>query len=213
MGSARLVRDVLPGVVELRRPLRRHPAGGRVQRHGEIEDHVGPEQRRVCVEHPVEVETPGRVARQAGEEISIGHHRRAAPQRGQDLLLEPIAEIGSLQQAELLRGERSHLFPGLEQRFDERRRFPLGGDDGVALAFEPAGEQLALGRLARAVRPFERDEQAALQFALLEKREHVRGSGFPSSSGLPGGHRSPAGDARRPSIVAQAAPRLRSGRP
>jgi hypothetical protein len=66
-----------------------------------------------------------------------------------------------VQQRELFRAERADGFAALDDRLDQLRRVPLRGDDVVAFGFEPRLEQLALRRLARAVRAFEGHEQPA----------------------------------------------------
>ena len=51
--------------------------------------------------------------RQAGEQEAVGDHQLALPQRRQDDLLDAMAEIGAVQQRELLGAQRVHGLPAL----------------------------------------------------------------------------------------------------
>ena len=108
------VGDVLTRLVEVR-----HARGGdalprRHRRHGEIKHEVGPQQRLVQPEHPVEVESPRDVAGEAGEEEAIGDDQLPLPERREDDLLDPMTEIGAVQQRELLGAQRPDRFAALD---------------------------------------------------------------------------------------------------
>src|SRR5262245_55878488 len=64
--------DVLTRLVEAGSARRGHPLARCPGRYREVEDEVGPEQRLIELQYPIEIEAAGDVARQAGEEKSIG---------------------------------------------------------------------------------------------------------------------------------------------
>jgi hypothetical protein len=99
--------------------------------------------------------------RQSSEQKSIGDDQLAVPERRQDHLLRAMAEVGAVEQRELLGAERAQRLAALDDRFDQVRRVPLRRDDVVPLGFQPGLEQLPLRGLARSVRPLEGDQQAA----------------------------------------------------
>ena len=56
----------------LRQPCRGNALAGRHRRHGEIEDEVGPQERLIQFEHPIEVEAARHIAGKAGEKEPVG---------------------------------------------------------------------------------------------------------------------------------------------
>ena len=90
--------DVLPRLVEAHLAGGRDPATRDLGRHREVEDEIRPQQRRIAPEEPIELEAPGGVARERGEEVAIGEHRLASPERRQDLGLDAVAEIDRVEQ-------------------------------------------------------------------------------------------------------------------
>ena len=143
---------VLAGFVEMRRARRGDAAPGILRRHREVDHQVGPQQRRVGVQQPVEIEAARGVAGQRGEQIAIGEHGLAGPQRRQDRGFDAVPEIHRVKQRIFFGRQRADLLAHLEQRLDERRRGPARRDDLVVAALEPALEQLALRGLARSRR-------------------------------------------------------------
>ena len=80
---------------------------------------VGPQQRRVGVQQPIELDVARGVARQRREQIAIGEHGLAGPQRRQDLGFDAMAEVDRVQQRILERGQRANLLAHAEQRLDQ----------------------------------------------------------------------------------------------
>ena len=98
------VGHVLAGFVEIRHARRRDPFARRDRRHREVEDEVGPQQRLIQLQHPIEIETARDVAREAGEQKPVGNDELPVPERRQDDLLDAMAEIGARAAARILRG-------------------------------------------------------------------------------------------------------------
>ncbi len=160
--------DVLPRLVEAHLAGGRDPATRDLRRHREVEDEIRPQQRRVALEEPIELEAARGVARERGEQVAIGEHRLASPERRQDLGLDAVAEIDRVEQRVFERRQRADLLADADERLDQRRRRPPRRDDGLAAALQPGAQQLALRRLARAVGAFKGDEQAARAIAPLD---------------------------------------------
>ena len=85
-----------------------------------------------------------------------------------NLVLDAMPKVGGVQQRVLLGAERPHRLAALDERLDQIRRIPLGGDDVVAFGLQPLLEQLPLRRLAGAVHAFEGDEPSMLAMAVRE---------------------------------------------
>jgi hypothetical protein len=113
------------------------------------------------VQQPVEIETARGVTREGGEEIPIGEHGPAGPQRRQDRRFDAMPEIDRVQERILFDRERAKLLPHLEHWLDERGGRPSCRHDLVVLALQPALQQLPLRRLAGAIRAFKGNEEAA----------------------------------------------------
>src|SRR4029079_14637770 len=84
----------------------------------------------------------------------------AIPQRWQHDVLDPMAEIGGVEQREFLGTERVYALAAFDNRFDQLLRIPLGRDDVIALGNQPGLEQFALRGLAGPVGSFEGDEES-----------------------------------------------------
>ena len=72
------------------------------------------------MQQPVEFESACRVARERREQVAIGQHRLARPQRRQDLGFDAVAEVDRVQQRVLERRERANLLAHANQRLDQR---------------------------------------------------------------------------------------------
>ena len=84
------------------------------------------------MQEPVELEAARGVARERGEEVAIGEHRLARPERRQDLGLDAVTEIDRVEQRVFDRRQRADLLADADQRLDQRRRGPPRRDDGLA---------------------------------------------------------------------------------
>ncbi len=153
--------DVLTGLVVRGWPRGGDPQAGRGRRDGEVEHDVRPEQRLVQLQHPVEIQPSRHVTGQTREQKAVGNDELSSPERREDLLLDSMAEIGGVQQRELLGTQRPDCLAAPDERPDQIGGVPLRRDDVVPLRLHPRLEQLALRRLTRPIGPFERDEPAA----------------------------------------------------
>jgi hypothetical protein len=129
------------------------------------------------MQQPVQIETARRIARQAREEKAVCQHDLSLPQRWKDLRVQAMPEIGGVQEGEFSGSERVRLLARLDERLDERRRVPFARHDVVSLGLQPGLEQFPLRRLARAIRPFERDEQAPASLTCAQQGTQTGASG------------------------------------
>ena len=103
----------------------------------------------------------------------MGDHRRPVPEGRQHDVVEPVAEVGCVEQAEVLRAQRVNLLAGLDERTNQWRGVPLGADHGVAFALEPGLEQPALRGLARPFGALEGHEQTSVRLARMQQRSQA----------------------------------------
>ena len=108
----------------------------------------------------------GRIAGKRREEKAVGDNHVSLHQCGHNLVLEPMTEVGGMQETEFLLIDGPHIFPRFDDRLDELRRIPLRRFNCVSLAREPVLEELSLGRLAGTIGTFERDQETPV-FSLL----------------------------------------------
>ena len=112
---------ILTRLVILRRAGRRDALAARLRRDRKIEDDVRPVQRRVNVEQPIQLQAASGITRQRREEKSVGHDHLALDQRGNDFVLQTMAEIGGMQQAEFFLIDGAGIFAGLDDGLDQLR--------------------------------------------------------------------------------------------
>ena len=99
-------------------------------------------------------------ARERGEDVAVRQDDEAGLERRDDLLLEPIGEVGRVEQDEGQLVERVARLRQVDGRRHQLRSRPAGLDHAVALHFEPLAQQRDLGRAADAVGAFDRDQLA-----------------------------------------------------
>ncbi len=102
--------DILPGLVEAGRARGRDPAARVLRAEREVDDEIRPDERGVELQQPVEVEPASGVPRQRREEVPIGDHRLARPERRQDGRLEPVTKVGRVEQRVFLGGQDAQAF-------------------------------------------------------------------------------------------------------
>src|SRR5204863_9727796 len=83
-------------------------------------------------------------------------------------MLQPVPEIGGVQEAELFGINRPHVLARLDDRLDQARRAPLCGHNVVTFSSKPFFEQLPLCGFTRTIRPFERNQQSAVSSLFLD---------------------------------------------
>src|SRR6516225_6008901 len=150
---------VLAGFVEARCARRGYASFGGSGRHGKVKHEIGPEQRLIELQDPVEVEPASDVPRERGEQKTVGNDQLARPERRQNDMVHAMAEISGVQKGILLRAERPHGFATLDDWLDQIRRVPLGRHYVIAIRRQPGLEQLPLRGLARTIRTLEGDEK------------------------------------------------------
>ena len=105
----------------------------------------------------VQVAQPGPVdaahagASQGREDVPVRQHDEAGLERGDDLLLQAIGEVGGVEQDERQLVQRVARLGQLDRRLHQRRPRPAGLDDAVALHLEPFAQQVDLRGAADAV--------------------------------------------------------------
>ena len=94
-------------------------------RDGKIQHQVWPDEGLIELQHPVQVEASGHVACQSGVQEPIGDDQMAFPQRGQDLLLHAVPEVGGVQERKLLGAETRIPFRALMTGLSSSDEFHL----------------------------------------------------------------------------------------
>ena len=121
----------------------------------QVEDQVRRDGEAVQAAQPRAIDAADAGARQRGEDVAIRQHDEAGLERRDDLLLEPIGEVGRVEQHERQLVQRVARLGQLDRRLHQRRARPAGFDDAVALHLEPFAQQLnlrACGRRRRCLR-------------------------------------------------------------
>ena len=97
-------------------------------------------------------------ARERREDVAIRQHDEPGLERRDDFLLEPIGEVGGVEQHERELVQRVARLRQLDRRLHQRRARPAGLHHAVALHLEPFAQQLNLRAAAHAVGAFDRDD-------------------------------------------------------
>ena len=111
---------------------------------------------------PLPVDAAHARARHRREDVAIGQDDEAGLEGRDDLLLEPVGEIGRVEQHERELVQRVAGLGELDRRLHQLRSRPAGFDDTVALHLEPFAQQRDLRRAADAVGAFDRDDLARI---------------------------------------------------
>ena len=115
----------------------------------QVEDQVRRDGEAVQVAHPRAIDAAHAGARHRRVNVAIRQHDEAGLERRDDLLLEPIGEVGGVEQHERQLVQRVARLCELDGRLHQLGARPPGLDDAVALHLEPFAQQLNLRRCAR----------------------------------------------------------------
>ena len=137
-----------------------HAADQRLDVDLQVEDHVRRDREAVQVAQPLPIDAAHAGARERREDVAIRQHDEAGLERRDDLLLEPVGEVGGVEQHEGQLVERVARLGELDRRLHQRRARPAGFDDAVALDLEPLAQQLNLRAAADAVGALDGDQLA-----------------------------------------------------
>ena len=139
-----------------------HAADERLHVDVQVEHQVRRDGEPVQVPQPLAIDAAHAGARQRGEDVAVRQDDEAGLERRDDLLLEPVGEVGRVEQHERELVERVAGFGELDRRLHQRRSRPAGLDDAVTFDLEPLAQQLDLRAAPDAVGPFDRDELARI---------------------------------------------------
>ena len=160
MSSPRL--QVHPRFPEVHPARLEHAADQRLDVDVQIEHQVRRDGEAVQAAQPRAVDAAHAGARERRENVAIRQHDEARLERRNDFLLEPVGEIGRVEQHERELVQRVARLGQLDRRLHQRRPRPAGFDDAVALHFEPLAQELNLRAAADAVGAFDRDQLAGI---------------------------------------------------
>jgi len=90
-----------------------------LDRNPEVEREVGADGEVVQVANPLAIDAPRHVAGERGKGIPVGKHDHSGFERRNDLVEQPIGEVGGVQQAERHRCQRVLLLSGARCGLDE----------------------------------------------------------------------------------------------
>ena len=139
-----------------------HAADQRLDVDLQVEDQVRRDGEAVQAAQPLAIDAAHAGARQRREDVAVRQHDEAGLQRRDDFLLEPIGEVGGVEQHERQLVQRVARLGQLDGRLHQRRSRPAGFDDAVAFHLEPFAQQLDLRAAADAVGAFDRDQLAGI---------------------------------------------------
>ena len=109
-GRVRAPAQVHARFVELELHAARHePVERDLDGHSEIERQIRPDGEAVQLAHPLPIDPPRRVPRKGRVGVAVREHDHAGLERRNDLIEQPVGEVGGVQQAERHRGERVFL--------------------------------------------------------------------------------------------------------
>ena len=128
----------------------------------QVEDHVRRDREAVQVAQPLPIDAAHAGARQRREDVAIRQHDESGLERRDDFLLQPVGEVGRVEQHERQLVERVARLGELDRRLHQRRARPAGFDDAVALDLEPLAQQLNLRAAADAVGALDGDQLAGI---------------------------------------------------
>ena len=107
----------------------------------QVEHQVRRDREAVQVPDPRAIDAAHAGARHRRVDVAVRQHDEAGLERRDDLLLEPIGEVGRVEQDEGELVERVARLGELDRRLHQLRPRPAGLDDAVALDLEPLAQQ------------------------------------------------------------------------
>ena len=126
----------------------------------EVEHQVRRDAEAVQLPDPRPIDAADARPRERGEDVAVGQHDEAGLERRDDFLLEPIGEVGRVEQHEGQLVERVALLGEVDGRRHQLGSRPAGLDHAVALDLEPLAQQRDLRRAPDAVGALDGDDLA-----------------------------------------------------
>ena len=154
-----------------------------VHRHPKVHREIRPDREAVQLANPLAVDTAGGIARERRVGIAVGEHDHAGLERRNDVVEQPVGEVGRVQQAERHRRQRVLLLAALGRRLDQRRRIPLGDDDAVAGGAKPFRQEPQLRRFSGPVDALHDEELSRILVRCRESVQHAAVVRVPAGSG------------------------------
>src|SRR5439155_18643741 len=105
-------------------------------------------------------------------DVAVGEHHEPGPQGGHDLALEPVGEIGRVEQVECVRRKRVALLRPAQAAARQVGARQPGLGDRVAEPLEMRAHPAHLRRATHAIRAFDHDQPAG-ELARVEPRNPV----------------------------------------
>ncbi len=163
--------EVHPGLVvlQLRTCAFKEARQGDFDRNAEVEGQIGLDSEAVKASHPTMRNTPHCVSCEGCVHVAVGQNDHAGLERGQDLVVQAVGEIGRVQQAERQRRQDLRLLPSPGRLLDQLRGVPFSEKDVVPLGLKPFAEQAELRALARTVDALDDDELARIGVGYHER--------------------------------------------
>ena len=109
---------------------------------------------------PFPVHAAHGVARQGGENVTIGEDDMPRAEQGQDLAFVAIREVRGVNERERGRGEKLPFLAFARRFLDEDGGVPFGEENAISFELEPAFDEIDLGGLSGTVQSFDGDELA-----------------------------------------------------
>jgi len=128
----------------------------------EEEGEVGEGGEAVDATDPFLGATSDDIAGEGGEDEAVAEDDVTGLEEGNELAFVAVGEVGGVDEAEGGGGEEILFLALAGGGFDQGGGVPLAEEDLEALQFEPAFEEIDLGRLAGAVEAFDGDEAAGI---------------------------------------------------
>src|SRR5260221_1241375 len=104
----------------------------------------------------------GSIASEGSVDVAIGEYEIVDLEKGHDLALAAVGEVGGVEEREGCGSEEALLLAGGGGVFYGGRGVPLGEVETVAADFKPALEEIELGAFTGAVGAFDYDEGAGI---------------------------------------------------
>ena len=195
---------VEPRFIELQLdPSGEQAIDGHLDGHPEVDGQIGLDRKAVQLADPASIDAAGRIAGKRGVGVAVGEHDHAGLERRNDVVEEPIGEVGGVQQAERHRREGILLLACLGRRLHQRRRVPLRHEDGMARRAKPLRQQADLRRLSGPVDALDHEQLSGIRVGRGQIRQHAvidpcspvprPRSGSAARECLPGGPRAAGG--------------------
>src|SRR2546425_7071272 len=124
----------------------------------QVAHEIGHDGKAEDVVEPLAVAAADDIAGKGGVDIPVGEDHEAGAERRNDLVLQPVGEIGGVEQGKAPRVQDVSLLGVLDGLAYQGRSGPAGREDPVTLDFQPFLDRFNMGRAPDAVRPLNGDQ-------------------------------------------------------